>query len=453
VDQPTSSTPSTAYKIRIGVTITTWVHLAWRSLFRNKRRTFASLCTVAFGAAGLLIYQGFNEGIMNQYRENTIRVRYGHGQVFPKGYLQKKFEEPWKVWLENALQLPQTPSAGETTETDVTTTSGAASVVSIEEKLKRIPEVQEVFPRVSFYAFLMKGGVTLAGRGEGVLSERESKFFSAMNFVAGGDLDSQGDARTGLILGKGLADSLNVKVGEPLTILAQTVNGQLNGVELAVTGIFHTGSKEFDDTFFRMELPTAQSLIDTQRVELFSLATGGVEDWPKVAAAIRETLPEVDAEPFDELDKVYYRNAVEFLDAQFAFIRSIMLLIVALGIFNTIATGLFERAGEVGALRANGESRRRVFAILSVESALLGLLGGLLGIAVAVVLNATLLAQGIPMPPGPGITRQFLIFLEIQPAHFAQALLLPAITTLLASIMPIRRLVKMSIPQLLRANL
>ncbi len=439
----------------MGVTITTWIHLAWRSLFRNKRRTFASLFTVAFGAAGLLIYQGFNEGIMNQYRENTIRVRYGHGQVFPKGYLQKKVEEPWKLWLENALQSSPTSGQGQSVDAPGVSAPEVASSpnLTVEERLKRVPEVQEVFPRVSFYAFLMKGGITLAGRGEGVLSERESKFFSAMNFVAGGDLGSLGDAKTGLILGKGLADSLNVKVGEPLTILAQTVNGQLNGVELAVTGIFHTGSKEFDDTFFRMELPTAQSLIDTQRVELFSLATGGVEDWPKVAAAIRETIPEVDAEPFDELDKVYYRNAVEFLDAQFSFIRSIMLLIVALGIFNTIATGLFERAGEVGALRANGESRRRVFAILSVESALLGLLGGLLGIAVAVVLNATVLARGIPMPPGPGITRQFLIFLEIQPAHFAQALMLPALTTLIASIMPIRRLVRMSIPQLLRTNL
>ena len=437
--------------------MTTWIHLAWRSLFRNKRRTFASLFTVAFGASGLLIYQGFNEGIMNQYRENTIRVRYGHGQVFPKGYLEKKYEEPWKVWLENALQAPPSMLSGSGQESSTnsapTETSTAQPTLTIEERLKRIPQVQEVFPRVSFYAFLTKGGITLAGRGEGVLSDRESKFFSAMNFIAGGDIGSLGDARTGLILGKGLADSLNVKVGEPLTILAQTVNGQLNGVELAVTGIFHTGSKEFDDTFFRVELPTAQSLIDTQRVELFSVATGGVEDWPMVAAAIRKNLPEVDAQPFDELDKVYYRNAVEFLDAQFGFIRSIMLLIVALGIFNTIATGLFERAGEVGALRANGESRRRVFAILSVESALLGLLGGLLGIAVAVVLNATLLAKGIPMPPGPGITRQFLIFLEIQPEHFAQALLLPAITTLLASLMPIRRLVKMSIPQLLRANL
>jgi putative ABC transport system permease protein len=56
--------------------------LAWRNLFRNPRRTLASLLTVALGACGLLIYQGFNTGIMNQYRENTIHGYYGYGWVF-----------------------------------------------------------------------------------------------------------------------------------------------------------------------------------------------------------------------------------------------------------------------------------------------------------------------------------------------------------------------------------
>ena len=403
------------------------IYLAWRNLFRNSHRTLASVLTVAFGASGLLIFQGFNEGIMNQYRDNTIRVRYGNGQVFPKGYREKKLEEPWRAWLEN----PEV----------------------VEKELLALPHIQKVFPRVTFFAFLTKGGVNLAGRGEGVRSKDEAQFFSAMNFVEGTDLGVKGDAKAGVILGKGLADSLGIHPGENLTILAQTVNGQLNGLALTVTGIFHTGAKEFDDSYFRIELETAQALLDTKRVELFSLATDSIETWAAVEESIRTAIPAVEAIPFDELDKVYYKNAVAFLDSQFSVVRLIMLLIVALGIFNTVASGLLERSGEVGALRANGESRLRVFQVLSTESALLGLLGGVAGVVFAVVLDQTLLAKGIAMPPGPGITRQFLIFLEIQPGHFAQALILPALTTLIASLWPIRRLVKASIPSLLRQNL
>lgn len=401
--------------------------IAWRNLFRNRRRTAASLFTVAFGAAGILIFQGFNEGIFKSYRENTIRVRYGHGEVFPRGYLDKKSEEPWRDWFDNAAELEST--------------------------LAKAPGVKTVFPRVTFYAFLTRGGITLAGRGEGVIAEREAKFFSSMNFVEGTDLAEAADPASAIILGKGLAASLNAKPGDLITVLGQTVNGQMNGLELTVSGIFHTGSNEFDSTFFRTQLGQAQALLDTNRVEKFSLETAGMEVWPEVDQAIEAAVPQAEARSFDDLDKIYYGNAVNFLNSQFAFIRMIMLIIVGLGIFNTIATGLIERSGEIGALRANGEARSRVFSILLIESALLGILGGAFGIVLALVIQHTALARGVPLPPGPGITRSFLIFLEILPTHYLQALVLPALATVIASIVPINRLVKTPIPALLRQNL
>lgn len=394
--------------------------LAWRNLFRNTRRTAASLVTVAIGAGGLLIYQGFNEGIMNQYRENRIRVRFGHGQLFPKNYYDTRLEEPWKAWIENRE--------------------------AVEAKLLALPHVRNVFPRVSFYSFLVKGGVNLAGRGEGVISERENRFFTRMNFEEGGDLTAPDE----IILGKGLAKALGAKPGDSITLLGQTVNGQINGVDLHVAGVFHTGSKEFDDTGFRIELATAQSLLDTKRIEHFAIETDGVEFWNEVKKASLASLADFEAISFDDLDAVYYKNSVDFLRAQFNFIRSILLLIVGLGIFNAIAVGLLERAGEVGALRANGESRRRIFQILSWESLFLGLLGGLVGIVVALALDKTAFRTGIPMPPGPGITRHYRILLEIQPSHFIHALILPTVTTLIASLLPISRLVRRPIPELLR---
>jgi putative ABC transport system permease protein len=382
---------------------------------------------VAFGAAGLLIFQGFNEGIFSSYRENTIRVRYGHGEVFTRGYLTKKVEEPWKMWFENPNDL--------------------------EAKLRAVPHVRNVFPRVTFYAFLTKGGVNLTGRGEGVVAAQEAKFFSAMNFIEGTDLDRAEDPKAALILGKGLAASLNAKVGDSLTVLAQTVNGQLNGVELKICGIFHTGSNEFDNTFFRTELSTAQSLLDTTRVERFTLETDGVDVWPEVDAEIEKAIPEAEAQSFEELDRIYYGNSVVFLNSQFAFIRIIMLLIVALGIFNTIAAGLVERSGEIGALRANGETRARVFLILLFESGFLGLLGGACGILLALLIQHTVLRNGVLMPPGPGITRTFRVFVQILPTHYAQALLLPAAATVVAALLPIRKLIRATIPSLLRQNL
>ena len=395
--------------------------IAWRNLFRNPRRTAASLLTVAFGAAGLLIYQGFNTGLMNQYRENTIRGYYGFGQVFNQNYYSHVYEKPWEHWISD-------PAA-------------------VEEKIKQVPDVTEVFPRVSFFAFLVRGGLTLGGKGEGISPDREAKFFTQKNIVQGRDLQGPDE----IILGKGLADSLGVKAGDNLTILTQTVHGQLNGSDLQVVGVFHMGIKSIDDQFFRVSLDTAQQLLDTQKVEMFSLATTGVENWKKVSSALTRSAPELEAVSFDVLDKVYYQNSVEFLNAQFNVIRAIILFIVGLGIFNTIAVGLLERAGEIGALRANGETRRRLFQILLIENGMLGILGGLLGILIAIALNFTAMAKGIPMPPAPGLTRTYWVLLEIQPAHYLQALFLPTLSAMAASLLPARKLLARAIPDLLRS--
>nr|BFD64100.1 ABC transporter permease [Bdellovibrio sp. HM001] len=396
--------------------------ISWRNLFRNPRRTWASLCTVALGAAGLLIYQGFNTGVMNQYRENVIHGYYGYGQVFPQNYYGKVHETPWKLWFENPEE--------------------------IEQQIRSSSAVTQVFPRVSFYSFIVKGGITLGGKGEGVIPERENTFFTEMNFIEGHDLQGQDQ----IILGKGLAESIDAKAGDVVTLLTQTVNGQLNGADLTVAGIFFTGKKIIDDSFYRVDLKQAQQLLDTQRVEMFSLATKGVETWSQVDSDLRKANPQLEAVPFEILDKNYYQNSVDFLNAQFSFIRSIILVIVAMGIFNVISVGLLERAGEMGALRANGEKRSRLFKILMIENSLLGILGGFLGICLAVLVDKTLLSKGIPMPPAPGITRQFFVFLDIQAGHYIQALLLPMIATVLASLWPVWKLLKKSIPELLRST-
>ncbi|MCK6599303.1 MAG: ABC transporter permease, partial [Bdellovibrionaceae bacterium] len=231
--------------------------LAWRNLFRNVRRTFASLFTVALGSAGLLIYQGFNSGIMNQYRENTIHGYYGFGEIYPKDYYNKVQEKPWKYWLEHEEEL--------------------------EKELRKIPEIVELFPRVSLYAFLVKGDINLGGKGEGIVPERENKFFNQMNFIEGGEIKAEDE----IILGKGLAESLGAKVGDSVTVLSQTISGQLNGADYIVAGIFHMGKKSVDDTFFRVSLKSAQKLLNVDRVEKISLSTTGVGDWSVIEQKIK----------------------------------------------------------------------------------------------------------------------------------------------------------------------
>src|ERR1019366_8057482 len=102
--------------------------------------TAAILLTVALGASSLVIFSGFNNGVMNQYRENTLHSRYGNGQINLKGYREKVYEKPWEHWMKDAQ--------------------------TVERKLLNTPGVQYVFPPVEFFSLLTNGKITVAGRGQ-----------------------------------------------------------------------------------------------------------------------------------------------------------------------------------------------------------------------------------------------------------------------------------------------
>ncbi len=398
------------------------IRLALRNLLRNPRRTVALILTVAVGTGSLFLFHGFNNGIMNQYRDNTVHARFGHGQVQTKGYGDRVYEQPWEHWIEH-------PD-------------------SLRRELLALPGVRQVFPRVEFPALLSNGRITVAGRGQGVDGPEEFRFFNTLNFVAGKNL---ADEPAGIVLGVGMARGLGVGVGDAVTVMARGARGGMNQSVLTVTGIFHTGLKEFDETIFRIPLNAALSLLETDRVESVALGLASVDDFSTVANFVRTRHPELEAIPFAVLDKVYYQHSVDWLNAQFGVIQIIIVAIIVLGIFNTVSTGILERKQEIGTLRANGESRAEVLRLLGIEGLALGVLGAALGIVLVLVMNATALANGILMPPAPGITRQFLVMIELTPLMAVKTAILGICTALLATLAAGLRVTRMGIAEALRA--
>jgi putative ABC transport system permease protein len=396
--------------------------LSLRNLSRNPRRTLAILLTVAMGSGSIFIFRGFNNGIMNQYLFNTVHSRFGHGQINQKGYREKVFEKPWEQWM--------------------------VDYQAVESRLMQIPGVLQLFPRIEFYALLTNGQITVSGKGQGIEGGRESKFFTSLNVVEGKTLDKEPD---GVVLGLGLARALDLKVGDPVTVLANTIYGSMNGVDLTVTGIFHTGSKDFDDVVFRLPLKQTQVLLDTDKVESVAIGLNEVQDWEGVAESVAREFSNLEVTPFAVLDKVYYQHSVDWLDSQFGVIQIIILTIVILGIFNSVSTSILERKQEIGNLRANGESRFDVFKLLFFEGSVLGAIGAVLGIVIALAINSIFLRNGILMPPAPGLTRQFQVMIEFQVMQAVWSFVLGFLSALLATVVAGVRVAKLPIGEALRS--
>lgn len=396
--------------------------VAVRNLLRNPRRTLVTAITIATGVAGLFAFQGFNTGIMNQYRENAIHIRYGYGQIHTAGYRDRVFEKPHEHWIDNASEVTAS--------------------------LRKLPGVTHVLPRIEFFALLTNGSVSLAGRGMGIDGQAEKDFFSRLKMAKGEPLGGVSD---GVVLGSGLARSLDLDVGDTLTVLTNTVFGSMNGADLTVVGIYSTGIPAMDDHIFQIPLQQAQQLLDTRAIESITLGLGGLGDWGPVTQGLLGHYPGLEATPFHVLDKVIYQNGVDFLERQFQVIRVIVLLIILLGIFNTASSAILERVQEFGNLRANGDSAADVLRLIAFESVMLAFLGAAAGLFVTYAAHVSLLREGIWMPPGPGITEGLYVILELSPRDALVATGLGSVAALLATLFAGMKAVKTPVAAALRS--
>lgn len=397
--------------------------IAFKNLSRNLRRTFSIILTLSIGVGALFCFDGFIKGVLNQYRDGTIHSHYGHGQINEKGYRDTFYEKPSDYWIVNFDEL---------------------KTFLLSEK-----GVTRVFPRINFSAFLSNGKRNVSAMGQGIDGKSEADFFYGLNIEQGKALS---DEKEGIVLGLGLAKALNVTPGDSVNVIGSTVDGEMNQIALTVTGIFHTGSKDFDDKMFRIAIDQAQKLLNTHSVESISLGLEHLDDWDSVIRHVSLSFPNLEATSFEVLDAIYYQHSVNWLKSQFRTVQMIIILIVLLGIFNTVSTMVLERRQEIGNLRANGESVFDIMKLLLSEGVILGLLGSLTGIVVSYLLNLTILHNGITMPPGPGLTRDFVAYLQMEPEMALSTVVMGMIAAFVATFFSGLKVAKMPIAEALSSS-
>ncbi len=232
--------------------------LCFRNLFRNIRRTIAILLTVALGAGALFCFKGFINGVLTDYSESTIHAHYGNGQIHTLGYRDTVYTKPWKHWISNW---------GEVTGF-----------------LLKNPHVKQVFPRISIGGMLIHDDASFTGQGQGIDAREEALFFDRLNIVEGQTLSDQAD---GILLGRGLAQVLNVHPGDKVTFYTKAFDGSINKGKFTVSGIFHTGNADFDKHVFRIQIAKAQELLQTDQVESISVGLKDQTHWNDVAQSMR----------------------------------------------------------------------------------------------------------------------------------------------------------------------
>ncbi len=323
--------------------------IAYRDLGRNRRRTFFTMMAVAVGLALLFVLEGFIAGIADDSLQNTIRLQTGHVQVRSADYEEKKVSLLWADLLENAGDLAARAAA--------------------------LPEVQAASPELWATVILNTVDDSTGLRLYGIDPASAIHDPIRESIVAGDYLSP--DDRSGILLGKRLADDLGVGVGQNVNLTVIDANGQpIEGI-YTVRGLFTTGALAYDESSAFMPLDKAQAFTGVaDRASAVVVMLHSADDADAVAAALAG--PGLAVKTWQEMNAL----AMQLFDtatAMYKVLDGIVIVVVAVVIANTLLMIVFERIREMGILAALGMKGWQIVVMFLLQAATIGVFGILIG--------------------------------------------------------------------------
>ncbi|MEK9145776.1 MAG: FtsX-like permease family protein [Elusimicrobiota bacterium] len=348
--------------------------LAWRNLWRNKRRSLLTIFSVAFGLAAVMFGQSLLTSFQRQMVDKSTGVMVGHLQIQAREAKDRKVPLPLLEGGEahKALLLsdPRVEAAG----------------------------LRLLFTGLAYSAAGSRGVLVV-----GVEPETEPKLSIMPGYLRSGRYVEK--ARD-IVMGDKLAGHLDLRLGEKAVLMAQGPDGSMNSELFRLSGIYHSGSDAFDAQIVYVPLPSAQLL--RGRPGMISHAVARLKD----SQAAFRTARDLSARFSDPVAALLTYEDVgsevvgikKFEDALWAVLMTVIFSIVGLGILNTVSMSFFERIREFGVLRALGARPAFVMKLLAAESVLMGTLGTALGLTLGWSLISFFRARGLALPVGDALS-------------------------------------------------
>lgn len=333
--------------------IKTFWTIAFRDLVRNRRRTFTTIVAVALGLTVVLLMAGMLEGVVDSGIRDNIRINTGHLQLRDDSYEIEKMS----LLARDLLDEPETLTA----------------------QIEALPQVQSAAPVLWSSTVLSTARESAGLQITGI--DPDDPFHEPLRQ---GMVDGQfisADSRGEILLGKRLADDMDITVGQRVSLASGNANGALDEGLFTVAGIFNTGFPSYDQSSVIMPLAQAQTFTRTgDRASSIIVTLRDREDTAELAAALAS--PGTAILTWEDMNQLML-TMMEAGGAFYYIIYIIVILVVAVLIANTLLMSVFERTREMGILASLGMKQRQIMLMVLLEAVILALLG----IAVGLVLG------------------------------------------------------------------
>ena len=379
--------------------------IAFRNTLRQKRRTALTLLTIFGGFTLAAVSFGWSDGTYSYIIRMFTQHRLGQIQVHRKGYLDKP------SIYDRIRDYQQAGHSIQGTE-----------------------GVQAWAPRVFCAGLASRGDKTAGIQLIGIdtnLEQRATGFNK--NVIQGAPL-SGGPARQAL-LGKGLANILQAGIGDEIVLLSQAADGSIANDIFKATGIVDTGDEATDRLGLYLNLTDAQQFMAIDgEVHEIAVTVSDIKKVGEIAGRIEARLnnPGLEVQPWTEFAKPFY-DAMRADQKGMWIMLFVIVLIVAVGVLNTVLMSVLERRREYGLLKALGTRPAEIVKLVMTELFLITAGGIVLGTCVSLAVNWFLSFRGIPIPVE--ITFGGASFSRMYTEVNARSFYIPAITVVVSAIL------------------
>ena len=343
-----------------------YLRLAWRNIWRHKRRTIIIILAMSLTLALMMWYDGLMNGFTDAIYGNAVQILGGNVQVHAKGYRAEANSNPLlpladpQAVIKAAESNPLTLAATQRIHTGglVTSHEGAFSVGII-----------------------------------GIEPEKEVKVnIIGQNVKEGRNLTS--DDLDSVLIGKGLADAMGVKVGERITMVGRSQHEQMRQRTMTVIGIFDLGLADIEKQSVYISLGEAQTLYEVTGSTEVAIFLQKLGQESNVIDSMKPGLPGYEIESF-QANYPDLASAINTKSGVMDVFSVIIIAIAGVGILNLLLMAVYERTREIGVLGAMGLKPNQISLLFVLEGIMIGLVGVAVGIVLGLALNGYLMKVGL----------------------------------------------------------
>lgn len=388
------------------------IKLAWRNIWRNKRRTLITVASIFFGVLLSAYMTSMQEGSYDKMVEIVVK--------FYSGYMQVHHEDYWEnKSINSSFDYDQ----------------------ALIDQLKKHPEIDFVIPRLESFGLASAGELTRGSAIFGIVPDVETQLTGIADKIVSGKYLQPAD--DGVVIGDGLAKYLKLGLSDTLVIITQGYHGVSAAGKFPIRGIIKHVSPELNKSIIYMELKACQNFLGAEN-KLTSLVVNVADN--EVMKRMLKTLKNEIQSPWSVMSwEEMQPEVVQQIESDRAggvIMKAILYVVIAFGIFGTIMMMIAERRREFGVMISIGMQKRKLSVILFFETIFIGVLGILSGMAVSLPL---LLFQSKNPIPLTGETAKLMedfgfepfMFFSVAPEVFWQQAISVFVLTMLIGIYPV----------------